>query len=248
MAKDQQRRSILDSILGREGAADEIEKQLADVEDTLDNEGVEHKALSLDTIEAWLAKQMLNVQDLRVKQATKADVTADDLVDFVMLAIDQITEAGSEGDPREVVAELVRTVFESAEEPIEEIDVEIEADEERAVDAEDEEDEEEKAQRLDLMATVSDDTAATLKAMLETRDMLAALQDMPSNVEALSEKIAAVEAQLAQRPRASENDNTVLNIGRVKQIVKAAVKAESDEENLVSVLGIPGLLPEVQQE
>lgn len=247
MAK-KERRNPFDGLFGR-GAAEKLEEDLEGVEGNLDEQGLEHKSLELDldVVDTWLTRQLLNVQNQRIAKATKADVTADDLVDFVMLALEQIAEAGPEADPREVVMEVVRAAFESAEEPIEDIDVTI-GEEERAERPEDEdEDEEEKAAKLDLIATVSDDTAAMLKATIETRDMLTALQGVPENIKALASKITAVEAQLAQRPRASESPDTRLDIGRVAKIVKAAAKAESGEENLVTSAGIPGLLPEVPQ-
>lgn len=249
MAKKNQRRSRLDKLLNRVGAADEIEGQLEELEESLDSEGVEHKSLSLEKVEAWLTKQLFGVQNKRIEENTKAKITADDLVDLVMLAYEQIIEAGSEADPREVAMELVSAAFEGAEEPVEDVDIEIgETERQSDLGETEEEDEEEKAAKLDLIATVSDDMAATLKATIETRNMLAVLKDVPENVATLAEKMAAVEVQLAQRPRASESGETILDIGRVQKIVKAAVKAETADPKLVTVGGINGLLPEEQQE
>lgn len=245
---NEERRNFFDGLFGK-GAAKKVEDDLKKVEEEKDEQGIEHKAFdfeSLDEVDAWLTRQLLNVQNQRIAKATKADVTADDLVDFVMLALEQITEAGPEADPREVVMEVVRTAFESAEEPVEEIDVTIGEEEraERPEDEDEDEDEEEKAAKLDLIATVSDDTAATLKYIREINDTMNVFKGLPENVKALASKITAVEAQLAQRPRASESSDTKLDIGR---ILKTAAKAESGEENLVTSAGIPGLLPEVPQ-
>jgi len=250
MANKSNRWLALDKLLGKSGAADEIAEQLEDLEETLDDQGIAHKALSLDALDAWFTKKMVDIQNMRIEQVTKANITTDDMVDFVVLAYEQIVEAGPEADPREVAMDLVRTAFERVEEPAKEVDITVGEEGEEAPPPEEEEDEdgETKARKLDLMETVSDDTAATLKAILDTQAMLAALQDTPGRIEAVENALSAIHAQLSQRPRASESDESRLDLGRIKQIVNAAVKAEVGNVETVTVAGITGLLPEAPKE
>jgi len=245
MAKNEERRSVLDKLLNRDGAADEIAKELEDTVEMLENDGVEHKALDINKVEAALVKAVLDIQNYRVETATKANVSEDDMIDFVMLAVEQIAEAGPEADAREVASELVRAVFASADEPTEEIDVEIE-NEDRAgeFDDDDDDDEETKARKLDLIETVSDDTAATLKAIEGINSTLETFKGMPDNMTAITERLQAVEAQLASRPRASENGATVFNADALKRLQDMAEKAESGAENRVTAYGLPNMLSE----
>ena len=248
MANKSSRWLGLDKLLGKPGAADEIAEQLEDLEETLDEQGIEHKAMSLDAIDAWFTKKMVDIQNMRIEQVTKANITTDDMVDFVVLAYESIVEAGPEADPREVAMELVRAAFERVEEPAEEVDITVGEEGEEAPPPEEDEDGETKARKLDLMETVSDDTAATLKAILDTQAMLTALQDTPGRIEAVENALSAINAQLSQRPRASESNESVLDLGRIKQIVNAAVKAEVGNMETVTVAGITGLLPEAPKE
>ena len=248
MANKSNRWSGLDRLLGKPGAAEEIAEELKDTVETLDEQGIEHKAIDLDKAEAMLIKALAVIQGQRIDYATKANITTDDMVDFVVLAYESIVEAGPEADPREVAMELVRAAFERVEEPAEEVDITVGEEGEEAPPPEEDEDGETKARKLDLMETVSDDTAATLKAILDTQAMLTALQDTPGRIEAVENALSAINAQLSQRPRASESNESVLDLGRIKQIVNAAVKAEVGNIETVTVAGITGLLPEAPKE
>lgn len=197
--KTQVRNSVLDKLLGRKGAAEEIREQVASAEEELDAAGVQHKALTAPELEAVLATAIQAVRRDRVQK--QAALTQDDLVDLILAVHDALADVPPE-EARQTVMQMVADLMADDTSEIE-----------MALFGEDEEvpeDGDEKAFTKvvasalpDFLKKLIDDQADMTDALIETAEIVEALEkaDLPGRFTKMENSLARLLALAEAAPR-----------------------------------------------
>ncbi len=236
--KTERRNSVLDRLLGRIGAADEIRAQVSEAEKELDAAGIQHKALTASELEALLASAIQTVRADRVqKQAT---LTQDDLVDIILAMHEALADVPPE-NARETVVQFISDLM---ADDTAEIEMALfgSDEEETAEERPDEKREEEKTKtdkRLtDLLDRLVDDQADMTDALINTMEMVVELEkaDLPGQMKALTATVERL-AGIIEGPARRASDAAETRVPDAQALEAAIKKLQADDYTVVA--GIP---------